>query len=87
MLKTIGSPDRPVSKKNDDSRPASRRNDGSRPAFGKNEGDGEIVGFCIDSSGGKPLHCWIRLDHPRCQSLERWGSTTMKLLAVVVTVH
>ena len=31
--------------------------------------DGEIVG--VGGSGGKSLHCWIRLDRPRCRSLER----------------
>ena len=40
----------------------------------------------IGGSGGELPHCWIRLDHPRCGSLERWGSTTMRLLAVGVMV-
>ena len=67
MLKTTGSPDVPVSR--------------------RNEGDGEVVGFSVGSSGGKPPHCWIRLDHPKGRSLERWGSTTMRLLVVVVVNH
>ena len=42
----------------------------------------EVVG--VAGIGDEPPHCWIRLDHPRCRSLERWGSTTMRSLAVVV---
>ena len=34
-------------------------------------GDGEVVGFDVGGSGGKPPHYWIQLDHPRCRSLER----------------
>ena len=45
--------------------------------------DGKVVG--VGGSGGESPHCWIRLDHPRCRSLER-GLTTMRLLAVVVMV-
>ena len=57
MLKTIGSPDRPVSKRNDGSKPASRRNNGSRPTSGRNKSDGKIVGFCVGSRGGESPQC------------------------------
>ena len=46
--------------------------------------DGEVAG--IGGSGGELPHCWIQLDHRRCQSLERWGLTIMRLMAVVVMV-
>ena len=77
----------PVSGKNEGEAPVSGRNEGNVPVSGRNEGDGEVVGFGVGGSGGELPHCWIRPDHPRCRSLERWGSTTMRLLAVVVMVH
>ena len=61
MLKTIGSPNKPVSGKNDSSRSASSRNNGSklafsrnnnsRPAFRKNNGNGKIDRFGVGGNG------------------------------------
>ena len=64
MLKTTELPDKPASRRNDGSKLASERNDGSKPASGRNDGskpaserndgNGEVVGFGVGGSGGKP---------------------------------
>ena len=47
MLKTTGSPDKPVSGKNNSNKSTSSKNDNNKPAFRKNNSDGKVNRFGV----------------------------------------
>ena len=53
MLKTIRSPNKPASDKNNENKLASNKKNNSKQVFGRNNGNGEVNGFGICRNGVK----------------------------------